>query len=41
VYVSRSSQAPSLAFRMIETMCQRVRELTNEIVELKAQQEQA
>jgi len=26
---------------MIETMCQRVRELTNEIVELKAQQEQA
>lgn len=37
-FMRRINEDPSLAFRMIETMCQRVRELTNEIVELRARE---
>jgi CRP/FNR family transcriptional regulator, cyclic AMP receptor protein len=35
-FLRRINEDPSLAFRMIETMSHRVRELSHEVVELKA-----
>ena len=36
-FLRRINEDPSLAFRMIETMSRRVRELSHEVVELQAQ----
>lgn len=37
-FLRRISEDPSVGFRVIETLCRRVRDLTNEVVELRARQ---